>query len=780
MVQKTPLSILIYLTGGVHWIGGVQYIRNLFRAVSALPQHEQPRFILQIGRKNRGLGFEEEFLRHENVEINSPITGRNTLKYRLWGILRRVWRRVFGSNLPGRTMLSDECSVAFPVKGPGVSSFSRNVYWVPDFQYKHFPEYFSADERKERDAMYQEMFREEGILVLSSEAAKRDFHQYFPSHSNKDVRVLRFTTTLDESEYRPDPAQTCARYGLPEKFIYLPNQMWQHKGFDTAFSAFGILKKQGMEIPIVCTGNTTDYRSQAYFQELQALITENGLDGQIHLLGVLPRCDQLQIFRRAALILQPSRFEGWSTAVEDARTLGKAIVLSDIEVHREQNPPTATYFATGDAADLAFKLKALWDSAHPGPDVESERKAREACHDRSLAYAREFLKIMNDANVFSRRDADKMASSAVTELEIAALHHLLPDALQNEYFGPHYAKMVRRVREEVHPVGKQDIRSIKTRTGLTFGVNLGDRLGCDLYYENFNEQADYELFMALVEPGDTVVDVGANIGVYSLVSALRTGRHGKVFAFEPDSRSYRLLERNALTNKISNVLRLSRYCLGDYDGTISFNEATEPCLSGVIDTSRMTVECTRNVDIRKLDSVLGEIGCEKIDMMKIDVEGAEAKVIAGSAAVLAQSNAILMIEISPKNLDNALRAELHEMLSNLESVLGYQAFRISDDKRRLIGYETVDQLFDPVVPIVGGNYFLARRAEGKVEHIRSVFSKIVPTLHLSGRFFQSKFPTRLSRRHLEVLLWAERRKSQLAQHQVARAYRRLDTMTPSR
>ena len=398
MVQKAPLRILVYLTGGMHWMGGVQYTRNLLRAVVSLPPDERPEIVLQIGRINMGHGYEEEFSNYPGVVIDGPRFASDELTHGIIRRLRRVWGHAFGREMPGKLLRSDDCDVAFPAKGPNIPGPAQKVYWVPDFQYKHFPEFFSEQERQQRDITYDRMFSETGILVLSSEAAREDFSRFFPRFAEKDVRVLHFVTTLQEEDFAPNPKETCARYGLPEKFAYLPNQMWQHKGFDTAFKALALLKDQGIEIPLVCTGNEVDYRTDVHTRELHELIAAGRLAGNIFMLGLLSRKDQLQIFRCAALILQPSRFEGWSTAVEDARALGRPIVLSDIPVHLEQDPPHATFFATGDAKDLSTRLASAWTIASPGPDPERETAAREAGLVASHTYGRRFLSIMGAAS----------------------------------------------------------------------------------------------------------------------------------------------------------------------------------------------------------------------------------------------------------------------------------------------------------------------------------------------------------------------------------------------
>ncbi|WP_441280329.1 glycosyltransferase [Tardiphaga sp. 862_B3_N1_1] len=387
------MKILIYLTGGIHWMGGVQYTRNLLRALALLPAAERPEIVLRISSRNRDAGFEAEFRTYSNVVIDGPLRAGHDFLSKL----RSVLRRVSGHELKGKFLLSDECAVAFPAKGPQIPGPSQKIYWVPDFQYKHFPEFFSPEERRSRDDMYYRMFNEPGILVFSSEAVKVDFLRFFPDFAGKPVRILHFASTFEPEDFTPDPSSVCARFGLPDKFVYLPNQMWQHKGYDTAFRALGLLKQQGLDIPLVCTGSGEDYRTSEYGRELDAILKASAIEGQCLRLGLLDRRDQIQLYRRASLVLQPSRFEGWNTTVEDARALGKTIVLSDIDVHKEQNPSNVAFFAVGDHHDLAEKLASAWKHATAGPDTERESTARREAVDRGLKYARDFLSIANAA-----------------------------------------------------------------------------------------------------------------------------------------------------------------------------------------------------------------------------------------------------------------------------------------------------------------------------------------------------------------------------------------------
>jgi glycosyltransferase involved in cell wall biosynthesis len=130
-----------------------------------------------------------------------------------------------------------------------------------------------------------------------------------------------------------------------------------------------------------------------YCESLLQQIHRAGLGAQVILLGRVARRLQIEIIRRSLAVVQPSLFEGWSTVVEDARVLGKTVLLSDLAVHREQNPPGSRFFPKADAEALAGVLAEAWNSMVPGPDQERERDARAAAEARIAEVGRDFLRI---------------------------------------------------------------------------------------------------------------------------------------------------------------------------------------------------------------------------------------------------------------------------------------------------------------------------------------------------------------------------------------------------
>jgi len=214
------------------------------------------------------------------------------------------------------------------------------------------------------------------------------------------VSVLPFTTVAAPEWYEGRPAQVAADFKLPEKFLIFPSQFWLHKNHRLLFEAMRILKEGGLrDVSLVCTGYTNDHRHSGHFAALKEWLDEQGLRSQVHILGLLTRGTQIQLMRRAVAVVQPSLFEGWSALVEDARTLGKRIYLSDIAVHREQDPPDAVFFNKDSAPKLAELIARDWADLSPGPDAVRESQARSSQDVRALDFARAFLRITARAAV---------------------------------------------------------------------------------------------------------------------------------------------------------------------------------------------------------------------------------------------------------------------------------------------------------------------------------------------------------------------------------------------
>ena len=121
--------------------------------------------------------------------------------------------------------------------------------------------------------------------------------------------------------------------------------------------ALQLLKQGGVTIHVAFSGKELDFRNQDYVQKIKEYVTKNKLEEQVHFLGFLDRKVQLCLMKHARAIVQPSLFEGWSTVVEDAKSLNAYLLLSNLPVHKEQCSKNVTFFDPKEPESLAILLK---------------------------------------------------------------------------------------------------------------------------------------------------------------------------------------------------------------------------------------------------------------------------------------------------------------------------------------------------------------------------------------------------------------------------------------
>ncbi|RJR27570.1 glycosyltransferase [candidate division WWE3 bacterium] len=269
--------------------------------------------------------------------------------------------------------------------------------WIPDFQHIHLPEMFSTSERRQRDRTFLQTAKLSTRIILTSNAVKRDFEAFAPQYADK-ARVIQTVSYIPKSIYEADPKSVVELYNLPEKFVYLPNQFWKHKNHELVFRALNILKERNVEVFVVCSGYPGDYRYASYFADLLQKLSKWGIRNQVAFLGLVPRNHVLLLIRQAICVLNPSLFEGFGLTVDEARSIGKCLLLSDIPAHREQNPPKAVFFDPYSCEDLAEKLSTIWCEALPGPDIELEREARQTFPARLRACAESFMSVIREVS----------------------------------------------------------------------------------------------------------------------------------------------------------------------------------------------------------------------------------------------------------------------------------------------------------------------------------------------------------------------------------------------
>ena len=149
------------------------------------------------------------------------------------------------------------------------------------------------------------------------------------------------------------------------------------------------------------------------------------------------------------------------------------------------------------------------------------------------------------------------------------------------------------------------------------------------------ERAELHLVEKMLKPGMTVLDVGAHHGLYTLLAAKRVGAQGRVIAFEPSSRERKRLRKHLWVNRCSNV-RIAGCALGESAGEADFFlvEGLHDWCNSLRPPDVEERTSTVRIGVRRLDDVLERLGINKVDFVKLDVEGAELGVLRGAERLL--------------------------------------------------------------------------------------------------------------------------------------------------
>jgi len=176
---------------------------------------------------------------------------------------------------------------------------------------------------------------------------------------------------------------------------------------------------------------------------------------------------------------------------------------------------------------------------------------------------------------------------------------------------------------------------------------LDDYVGRAAFYAGDLDRKITWLCSRIVRPGDTVLDVGANIGLTTLSLSSRVGPTGSVHAFEPNPALVELLERSLHHNRVSNV-RLYPVALGSAAGRLELRIPQTNAGAASLTRNRDARDCrVVSVPVRTLAEVMKEQGVGAIRLIKIDVEGFELQVLQGALEVLrSQPPAAILFELN--------------------------------------------------------------------------------------------------------------------------------------
>jgi len=203
------------------------------------------------------------------------------------------------------------------------------IYSIHDLQHVHYPQFFTASERLVRDIAFANTVAHAALIQASTQHMAGEFAANFsnlPLH-----KIIVIPEGVDIAAFGKTPERDVrSHYGLPERFLFYPAQLWPHKNHIIIFKALAQLKSSGIDIPLVLTGARYS-GSDDLLPYLEAAAANN-----IHYLGVVPYPDIIALHRAARFLVTASLYESSSIPILEACAAGTPIIASAAPAHVEQ------------------------------------------------------------------------------------------------------------------------------------------------------------------------------------------------------------------------------------------------------------------------------------------------------------------------------------------------------------------------------------------------------------------------------------------------------------
>lgn len=230
------------------------------------------------------------------------------------------------------------------------------VGYIYDFQHRYFPQLFSPAECAQRDKQFSAMLESARAVIVNARTVAADIARFHPE-ARARIFALPFSAAPQAAWLVPCESPA-SKYGIEKPYFIVCNQFWTHKDHATAFAAFAQIAATHPDVDLVCTGTTSDYRDPEHFPALRHALARDGISHRVHILGMVPKADQIALVKGAIALIQPTLFEGGpgGGAVYDAVSLGVRCVVSDIAVNLELSEPGISFFPAGDVSALATLL----------------------------------------------------------------------------------------------------------------------------------------------------------------------------------------------------------------------------------------------------------------------------------------------------------------------------------------------------------------------------------------------------------------------------------------
>ncbi len=344
-MSKRKINLGIIFPNINDWDGGLNYFKTLITALALI---KDKNFNYKIFSSSQNKNFLENIIPKKNI-----IYVKCLKKYSLSFFLRQGLQLIYKNDIfLEKILINNRINIVSHYKP---LKTIKSICWIPDLQHKILKKNFSKKEILYRDNLFGKYLSSGSKVLVSSETTKKKLIKLYKYIDINNLEVLNFVPLIQISKIKKF-LFIKKKYNLPFNYYFCPNQFWTHKNHEIIIDAINYIRKEKINFKIIFSGSKSDYRDNKHFLFLMNKIKSKKLSNFFIFLDKIIYEDVISIMYHSNGLINPSKFEGWSTSVEEGKLLKKRILLSKIDTHLEQKPKFANYFKINDFKKLAQYL----------------------------------------------------------------------------------------------------------------------------------------------------------------------------------------------------------------------------------------------------------------------------------------------------------------------------------------------------------------------------------------------------------------------------------------
>lgn len=203
------------------------------------------------------------------------------------------------------------------------------------------------------------------------------------------------------------------------------------------------------------------------------------------------------------------------------------------------------------------------------------------------------------------------------------------------------------------------------------------------YFEKNYEKENIEFLSVHCKKNDVVIDIGAHIGLMSVICAKLVGAQGKVYSFEPTPKTYSILQKIIKLNHVESIVLPLNKAVSDQKGSLPFYiDDYEGSNANSLVINNHRERHAISIDLTSVDIFYQEFNIEKIDILKIDAEGTELDVLKGAIQVIKKFHPKIILAIHPQLIknNNQTIAEIYDLIYSLNYHVIFKKRKLSKEE----------------------------------------------------------------------------------------------------